>query len=126
MMLPKLLVALTLGAALASAASSDSLAGRWEATTTIRGLTIPFRVDFTGDGATFNGLLFNGDVAISPTSAKFADGSVTLTFEQLPLTITATLKDGQLEGRMIGRSTDAAGSPFVAMRYVASSAPVGG
>jgi thiol-disulfide isomerase/thioredoxin len=117
--------ALWIGVAITSAASAapaDSISGRWDATVTIRGIEIPFRIDFAGDGKDFTGSLFNGDVPITPTSAQYQDGSLTLTFAQLPMTITAVLKDGRLEGRIEGRAADRAGSPFQAKRYTSAPA----
>jgi thiol-disulfide isomerase/thioredoxin len=117
--------ALWIGVAIASSAlasSPDSISGRWDATVTIRGADIPFRIDFAGEGKNFTGSLFNGDVPITPTSAKFEDGSITLTFDQLPMTITAVSKDGQLDGRIEGKAADRGGSPFHAKRYSPAAA----
>jgi len=114
------LAALWIGVAIpstASGATPDSISGRWDATVTIRGISIPFRIDFAGSGKDFTGSLFNGDIPITPTSANYENGTVTLTFEQLPMTIKAALKDGQLEGRVEGRAADRGGSPFQAKRY---------
>jgi thiol-disulfide isomerase/thioredoxin len=101
----------------ASAATPNSISGRWDATVAIRGISIPFRIDFAGDGEYFTGSLFNGEVPITPTTAKFENGDLTLAFDQLPMTITAISKDGQLEGRIEGRATDRGGSAFHAQRY---------
>ena len=109
----------------ASFARAESLTGRWDASVSIRGVDIPFRIDFSGEGKDFTASLFNGDVPVTPTAAEFADGAVTVTFAQLPLTITASLKDGGLEGRIEGRSVDREGSPFHAQRYSPASAPAG-
>jgi thiol-disulfide isomerase/thioredoxin len=120
--------ALWIGIAIASnpsAATSDSISGRWDATVTIRGASIPFRIDFAGEGKDFTGSLFNGEVPITPTGAKFENGSVTLTFDQLPMTITAVSKDGQLDGRIEGRAADRGGSPFHAKRYSPAAVPAG-
>jgi hypothetical protein len=53
-----------------SGAAPDSISGRWDATVTIRGISIPFRIDFAGDGKAFAGSLFNGEIPITPTSAN--------------------------------------------------------
>jgi hypothetical protein len=50
--------ALWVGIALApsaSAATPDSISGWWDATVAIRGISIPFRFDFTGEGSDFTG-----------------------------------------------------------------------
>ena len=121
-------MALWIGAAItfvAFGAAADSISGRWDATVTIRGIGIPFRIDFAGDGKDFTGSLFNGEIPITPTSSKYENGGVTLTFDQLPMTITAVLKDGRLEGRIEGRAADRGGSTFQARRYAPAPAEAG-
>jgi thiol-disulfide isomerase/thioredoxin len=120
--------ALWIGVAIApgaSAATADSISGRWDATVTIHEINIPFRIDFAGDGKDFTGSLFNGEIPITPTSAKYENGAITLTFDQLPMTITAALKDGQLQGRIEGRAADRGGSAFQAKRYAPAPAAAG-
>jgi thiol-disulfide isomerase/thioredoxin len=126
----KTIAAFIFATAAAWAADQAQLAGRWDATVTIRGTAIPFRLDF-GDSANFTGQLYNGDVPVTPSSASFADGLVTLRFAQFPLTIAARLNGGALEGKIEGRAADRVGSPFSAHRHVetaaASTAPaIGG
>ena len=53
----------------ASVAMAESLEGRWDASVTIRGTVIPFRLDLAGEGAKFTGTLFNGDIPVTPTGA---------------------------------------------------------
>ena len=117
--------ALWIGVALSATPlpGENSVAGRWDATVTIHGIAIPFRLDLSGEGTQFTGSLFNGDVPVTPTSAKFNDGAFTLAFDQLPMTITAEFKDGELQGRISGRSVDREGSSFIAQRHVPTSAP---
>ena len=81
----------------ASAALAESLEGRWDASVTIRGTVIPFRLDLAGEGASFTGTLFNGDIPVTPTAAKFDNGTVTLNFEHYLTSISATLKDNELD-----------------------------
>lgn len=99
------------------AGPANSLTGRWDATVEIHGVTIPFRLDLSADGAGIAGSLFNGDIPVTPTSADFQNGLVTLNFEQMLVKITATLKDGRLEGRVEGRFADRGGAPFQAKRH---------
>jgi thiol-disulfide isomerase/thioredoxin len=91
-------VSLVMGGSLASAQSN--LDGRWAATLTRNGLTIPFRLDISGDGSHASGKLFNGDDFETTTSAKIENGSVQLSFEHYLTTIAATLKDGELDGKI--------------------------
>lgn len=117
-------ISVALGCA-APAAAADSLTGRWDATLTLHGVSIPFRLDFSGDGADFTGSLFNGDIPVTPTSAQFEEGTAVLNFDQLPIKLTATIKDGQLDGRIEGRFAGPGGAPFHAKRYAPPPPPVG-
>ena len=120
-----ILISLFIGVALSATSSSsqaDSVAGRWDVTVTIRGIAIPLRLDVSEKGSDFSASLFNGDVPVTPTSARFQDGILTLAFDQLPMTITAEFKDGQLDGRISGRSLDHDGPPFKAVRHAAAPA----
>jgi thiol-disulfide isomerase/thioredoxin len=117
-----LAIVITLGA---SAAIAESLEGRWDASVTIRGTVIPFRLDLSGEGASFTGTLFNGDIPVTPTAAKFDNGTVTLNFEHYLTKILARVKDGQLEGTVAGRFGDQdryiSSNPFHAKRYAPSA-----
>ncbi len=116
-----LLILLTVSGAVAS----EGITGRWDAEVAIRGVSVPFRLEFSGSGTVFGGSLFNGDIPITPTSASLAGDTATLRFDQLPMTLTATLKDGKLEGRIEGKSVDKSGSSFQAIRHVDASAAAG-
>jgi len=105
-----------------STASAQSLAGRWDATLTINGVLIPFRLDVAGDGPTLTGTLFNGDHPESTTSAKQEQGTVTLSFDHYLTKIVASPKsDGSLEGRVEGRFAGSdryiTSNPFAAVRH---------
>src|ERR1700733_5708193 len=89
-----------------SAAMAESLEGRWDASVTIRGSVIPFRLDLAGEGASFTGTLFNGDIPVTPTAAKLDNGTVTLNFEHYLTKIVAKGKEGQLTGTVAGRFGD--------------------
>jgi thiol-disulfide isomerase/thioredoxin len=126
MRISKSLVGLALVIGLGSSvAVAESLEGRWDASVTIRGTVIPFRLDLTGEGASFTGTLFNGDIPVTPTAAKFDNGTVTLNFEHYLTKIVAKVKDGQLEGTVAGRFGDQdryiSSNPFHARRYVAAA-----
>jgi thiol-disulfide isomerase/thioredoxin len=130
---------LGLGAAGAWAApssfSASSIDGRWDATVTINGTVIPFRLDISGDGAALTGTLYNGDEKETTTSTKLDNGTIVLNYETYLTSIKATAKDGQLEGTVQGRFEQdryITSYPFQAKRYApaaasASNAPsVGG
>jgi thiol-disulfide isomerase/thioredoxin len=115
--------------------SAGSIDGRWDATVTINGTVIPFRLDISSDGATLTGTLYNGDDKETTTSTKLDNGTIVLNYETYLTSIKATAKDGQLEGTVQGRFEQdryITSYPFQAKRYApavvsSSNAPsVGG
>lgn len=120
----------------AIAASPESLNGRWAATVVQGGITIPFRLDISGEGKNVVGTLFNGEDKETTTSASIQGGKVELNFDHYLTYLTATVKDGELDGQLAitrrvrtASAEDAdtdkaprAGSPFHAKRYVAPTA----
>src|SRR5208282_295115 len=118
------------GATAAWADSAASIDGRWDATLTVNGAAIPFRLDISGDGATLKGTLYNGDDKEYTTSASFKDGKLALSQEHYLTRITATLKDGQLVGFVHlhggGGEQGPEGNGFEAKRHVdVAAAPAG-
>ena len=126
-------IALAIGAS-ARPAASESLNGRWAATVVQGGVTIPFRLDISGDGKNVTGTLYNGQDTETTTGATIHDGEVELDFDHYLTYIKATVKDGELDGEIAvtrrvttGRTGDSepparGGSPFHAKRYVAPAA----
>jgi thiol-disulfide isomerase/thioredoxin len=111
------------GATALWADSAASLDGRWDATLTVNGAVIPFRLDISGDGATLKGTLYNGDDKEFTTQASYENGTLVLNQEHYLTKITATLKDGELQGKIQMRNDQKPeGSAFSAKRYVADSA----
>src|SRR5580658_3531804 len=108
--------------AISFAADSKSIAGRWDATLTTKTGVVPFRLDISGEGATLKGTLYNGwDPFETTTGARFDNGTLILNIEHYLTKITATLKDGQLDGKVVSQSrADAATYGFHATRYVAA------
>src|ERR1700722_2628987 len=119
--LAALAVSLTTGS---FAADARSLEGRWDATLKTKTGVIPFRLDISGEGATLKGTLYNGwDPFETTTGAKFENGTVVLNIDHYLTKITASLRDGQLDGTVVSQSrADAATYTFHATRYVASVA----
>lgn len=106
--------------AFASAASAASLDGRWDAQLTSQGAVIPFRLDIAGSEGQLTGTLFNGDQKQTTTSARRADGTVTLEFAHYLTKIIASEKDGQLVGKVEGRfggGSYLSAVPFEARRH---------
>jgi thiol-disulfide isomerase/thioredoxin len=128
--------AMSLGT-VAMAAPAENLDGRWAASVVQNGVAIPFRLDISGEGKNAVGTLYNGEEKETTTSANVQNGKVELTFDHYFTWITATVKDGELNGTIAitrrgngnkpgeGEEFDTAkggrttGSPFHAKRYVA-------
>ena len=133
-------VALGMGAT--AMAADTNLDGRWSATIVQNGVTIPFRLDISGStGKNVVGTLYNGEEKETTTAAKIENGKVELDFEHYLTWVTATVKDGEIDGTVAisrrgagnkpgegeeavatgknGRVARGAGSPFHATRYVA-------
>src|SRR5215475_13562194 len=90
-------------------AMAQSLNGLWDATVTVNGAEIPFRIEFANDGASAKGTFFNGDEKLASTSGRYERGELLLKFDYYAATLQATLKDGVLEG-VYRRTTNQ--SPF--------------
>jgi hypothetical protein len=89
--------------ALVPAAFAESVAGLWNATVTVNGTEIPFKIEFSGDGTNVKGWFFNGDDHENSSSGEFKNGSLTLNFDSYAAVLKATLKDGALEGEYTSR-----------------------
>ncbi|HEY6211923.1 MAG TPA: TlpA disulfide reductase family protein [Vicinamibacterales bacterium] len=105
-----------------TAAQAQSLAGLWDATVTVGGVEVPFRIEISGTGSAVKGSLFNGDEKIPSTTGSFANGSLTLTFDEYGSALEATLKGGVLEGQYT-RGTRGAPYPFHAKRFAPVATP---
>jgi thiol-disulfide isomerase/thioredoxin len=82
---------------------SESLAGLWNATVSVNGTEIPFKIEFAGDGAAVKGWFFNGEEHENSTGGTFENGSLVLNFDAYASVLKATLKDGSLDGEYITR-----------------------
>ncbi len=60
---------------------AQSMSGRWDATVTIDGNAIPFRLDISGDEKDLTGTLYNGTDKETTTSAKLENGAAVLYFD---------------------------------------------
>jgi peroxiredoxin len=104
--------------------SAQSLNGRWDATVTVNGAVIPFRLDLSGEGASLTGTLYNGEQKQTTTGAKFENGKLVLDFGHYLTRVIATEKNGQLEGKVqLRNDKDAAGNAFRAERHAPSTTP---
>ena len=78
--------------------AADRLNGRWDAIVTVNGVEVPFPFEIEVDGAAATGTFFNGDRRIQSTSGRFANGTLTLTFDQYATSLEASWVDGRLTG----------------------------
>jgi thiol-disulfide isomerase/thioredoxin len=88
---------------LAPVAWAESLAGLWNATVNVNGTEIPFKIGFSGDGTNVKGWFFNGEDHENSTGGKLENGSLVLNFDSYASVLTATLKDGALDGEYSSR-----------------------
>src|SRR4051812_13758736 len=68
--------------------------GRWDGTIIINTLTIPLRLNFTGDATTLTGPFINGKSPVPSSSGRFADNTIPLAFDKLGTPLDARLVDG--------------------------------
>jgi thiol-disulfide isomerase/thioredoxin len=115
----KLLLAVIV--AFAPAVWAESIAGLWNATTTVNGTEIPFKIGFSGNGSNVRGWFFNGEEHEASTSGKLENGALVLNFDTYLSVLKATLKDGVLDGQYSGRRGDPL--PIHAVRATAEAEP---
>ena len=119
------LVALASGPLAAGATSASSAPdGRWDASLIqSNGNAIPFRLDISGAGATLKGTFYDGfEPYEQTTSASFENGKLVLNIDHYLTTITASVQDGQLKGKVVSQSRDSSAEyGFQATRHVNSA-----
>jgi hypothetical protein len=99
----KITLLLATAIAFVSTAGAESLAGLWNATVTVNGTQIPFKIEFAGDGGDIKGWFFNGENREYSTGGKFENGSLVLNFDTYAAVLNATLKEGALDGEYSSR-----------------------
>jgi len=123
----KLLYLVAIATAAVPAARAGSLDGRWDGTIkSSSGAEIPFRIDFAGEGRDLKVSLFNGDVPVTSASASLEGDKIEARFDHFLGKLAATVKAGKIEGKFSGRGGEGGGSPFRAVRHVASTASAKG
>jgi len=99
--------------------SAQSIDGLWDATVTVHGVSIPFRIELSSKGADVTSYFFNGDEKVNPsTQGSFLDGSLDLKFASYATELKAALHDGILSGSYEGGPGTL--YPFQAKRHNAS------
>jgi peroxiredoxin len=79
-------------------ASAQSLTGTWNATVKVNDLDIPFKIEIATKGGSAQATFFNGDERFPSTSGTFSNKTLVVKWEYFAATLTATYKDGFLEG----------------------------
>ncbi len=114
--------------AFAISAAAQSVAGQWEGTVVVDGMTIPFRIDISGKGEKLEGAFINGDERVTSTSGVQLRDAVRLNFDQYAEKLNAGLEGGELKGTIDGKFGPGPPStlPFQAKRFVAQPDPPAG
>ena len=92
----------------------------WDATVTVNGADIPFRIEIAGDATTLRGSFFNGDEKVTSTRGRLEGNVLTLEFDDYATKLEATYKDDRLEGRYDRGPRGF--YPFQAKRFAAAAA----
>jgi thiol-disulfide isomerase/thioredoxin len=80
-------------------ATAQTVSGLWDGKVEVSGTAIPFLFRLSGTDDALHANFFNGDAATTPsTGGAFKDGTVVLDFASYAATLTASLKDGALDG----------------------------
>ncbi len=100
---------------------AQSVSGLWEGTVVVDGLTIPFRIEISGDGSDVKAAFLNGDEKVTSTAGRVDGDSLVLNFDEYAETLRGTLKDGELKGAIEGKFGPAPRStlPFEAKPFIA-------
>ncbi len=97
--------------------------GRWDASLIqSNGTVIPFRLDISGSGAALKGTFYDGfEPYEQTTSASFENGQLVLHIDHYLTTITASVENGELKGKVVSQSRDSSAEyGFQATRHVDS------
>jgi thiol-disulfide isomerase/thioredoxin len=94
------LAMLAVGASLvAPAAWAQSVVGRWDATVSVKGAQVPFRLEIRQDKAGVQATLFDGDKPINrSTRGSFRDGALRFDFDSYAAKLEARYDNGVLRG----------------------------
>ena len=87
----------------ASLAMAQSLTGLWDAVIHYDDLSIPFSIEFTGDGSQITASFFNGDERVTSTGGVFDGKAAVFRFDHYATRLEATLEDGLLKGTYGGK-----------------------
>jgi thiol-disulfide isomerase/thioredoxin len=80
---------------------AQSIDGIWQATVDVKGLEVPFRIEFQNSASGIEGSLFNGDERFISTSGQFQNGSLMLAWDYMAAKLEAKLVGGELSGTFL-------------------------
>src|SRR5438270_11653789 len=96
----KALIGVTAAAVLLATPAQDRpLTGLWDATVTVNGGDVPFRMEIAAQRAMVTGSFFNGDEKVTSTRGHLDGDSLVLEFGEYATRLEAVVKDDRLEGR---------------------------
>lgn len=79
-------------------AASPPPSGLWDAMVSVNGVAVPFRLLLRVGSGQAQGSFFNGDDTVRSSAGSFADGKLSLRFDQYASALEATWGDGALRG----------------------------
>ena len=83
---------------LAGTAAAQTLNGMWDATVSVDGVVVPFRIELKNSGAEAQGSFFNGDEKVTSTGGRFENGKLVLLFDYYGSKLDVSLNNGTLSG----------------------------
>jgi thiol-disulfide isomerase/thioredoxin len=117
----RILLALLL--VVAPPAIAQTITGLWDATVTINGRVIPFRMEFATDSSGVTGTFFNGEQRFTSTTGKIENGALKVDWDQYLSRLQATLHDGILTGSYTQGGRRGGTFPFEARPHEATPPP---
>ena len=90
--------------------------GVWDATVKVGAADVPFRFEIAHHGDQWIGYFFEGDSRIRSTTGTFNTGMLTLTYENLNTTLTASFDGSSLTGSYRSNRKNGREYPFHAVR----------
>ena len=81
--------------------AAQSIDGLWQATVDVKGLEVPFRIEFQDSVKGVKASLFNGDERFTSTSGQFSNGSLSLVWDYMAAKLDAKLVGGELSGTFV-------------------------
>ncbi len=84
---------------LIASAAAQNVDGLWDATVTVNGTQIPFRMEFSGAGDAAKGNFFNGEERVSSSGGELRNGTLRLNFDSYASRLEAVVTQDAIDGR---------------------------